>query len=315
LTLVVVLAAGTLLAVPHAVGADPLSDADQTVEQLRREADRASGEYFDALETYQRLEGQIAGIEHRLPGLKQRMRRLRALVEHRAVSAYTGSGDQLSSIITSDDAMNAARRTQLLDRLNARDHAASDRLRKARARLESERGHLADARASQSAALEQVKARGGEIDAKLNAAIERKRQLEAEAAAAAAAPAAAQQQQAPQGTNPQPPTGGGAPQPAPAVAPPTYTPTPGVHPHHDDPFLVCTRAHESGGNYAAYNPAGPYMGAYQFLQATWDSAANHAGRLELVGVPPHTASQYDQDDMAWTLYQWRGAGPWLGRCA
>ena len=65
---------------------------------------------------------------------------------------------------------------------------------------------------------------------------------------------------------------------------------------------------------AAYNPAGPYMGAYQFLQATWNSAANHAGRAELVGVPPSTASQYDQDDMAWTLYLWQGSRPWGGLC-
>ena len=91
-------------------------------------------------------------------------------------------------------------------------------------------------------------------------------------------------------------------------------PTPGVHPHHDDPFLACTRARESSGNYKAVNPAGPYMGAYQFLQATWNGGANHAGRTDLIGVPPHTASEYDQDDVAWAVYQWQGTGPW-GECA
>jgi hypothetical protein len=91
-------------------------------------------------------------------------------------------------------------------------------------------------------------------------------------------------------------------------------PTPGVHPHHDDPFLACTRARESGGRYGAYNPAGPYYGAYQFLQATWNGAANHAGRTDLIGVPPSAASQYDQDDVAWALYQWQGKGPWGGAC-
>jgi len=91
-------------------------------------------------------------------------------------------------------------------------------------------------------------------------------------------------------------------------------PTPGVHPAHNEPFLVCTRTRESSGNYTAYNPVGPYLGAYQFLQATWNSAANHAGRSELVNVPPNTASQYDQDDMAWTLFQWQGTRPWGGLC-
>jgi hypothetical protein len=40
----------------------------------------------------------------------------------------------------------------------------------------------------------------------------------------------------------------------------------------------------------------------------------HAGRTELIGVPPETASEYDQDDMAWTLYKWQGNAPWGGRC-
>ena len=62
------------------------------------------------------------------------------------------------------------------------------------------------------------------------------------------------------------------------------------------------------------NPSGPYLGAYQFLQATWDSTANHAGRSSLTGVPPNQASEYDQDDIAWDLYQWQGTGPWGGGC-
>ena len=119
-------------------------------------------------------------------------------------------------------------------------------------------------------------------------------------------------------------------QPAPATAAPTapvsavlpsgppsrvVTPTRGrASSHHNDPFLVCTRGIESKGNYQAYNPSGPYYGAYQFTQSTWDSTANHAGRGELVGVDPRNASEYDQDDMAWTLYQWKGKGPWNGRC-
>ncbi|MGZ8752252.1 MAG: transglycosylase family protein, partial [Acidimicrobiia bacterium] len=82
----------------------------------------------------------------------------------------------------------------------------------------------------------------------------------------------------------------------------------------DDPFLSCTRARESRSNYSVVNPSGPYLGAYQFLQSTWNITTQHAGRAELVGVPPNVASVYDQDDMAWTLYQWQGTGPWGGAC-
>jgi hypothetical protein len=90
--------------------------------------------------------------------------------------------------------------------------------------------------------------------------------------------------------------------------------TPGTNPHHDDPFLTCVRTRESGGNYGAVNPAGPYLGAYQFLQATWNIAASHGGRSDLVGVPANRATPYDQDDVAWALYQWQGMGPWGGSC-
>jgi hypothetical protein len=87
-----------------------------------------------------------------------------------------------------------------------------------------------------------------------------------------------------------------------------------VSPHHNDPFLVCTRAHESGGNYSVVSSSGLYYGAYQFLPSTWTATAAHAGRMDLVGVLPSHASAYDQDEMAWTLYQWQGNGPWGGRC-
>ena len=61
------------------------------------------------------------------------------------------------------------------------------------------------------------------------------------------------------------------------------------------------------------SPSG-YYGAYQFLPSTWDTTAVHAGRRDLVGVLPSRASQFDQDETAWSLYQWQGKGPWGGRC-
>jgi hypothetical protein len=95
------------------------------------------------------------------------------------------------------------------------------------------------------------------------------------------------------------------------VTPPTDTGR--VSPHHNDPFLVCTRARESGGNYGAVSSSG-YYGAYQFLPSTWDVTVVHEGRTDLVGVLPSHASAYDQDEAAWALYQWQGNAPWGGRC-
>ncbi len=95
---------------------------------------------------------------------------------------------------------------------------------------------------------------------------------------------------------------------APAAAPPA-TPS-------SDPFLVCTRAHESdgAGGYGAVSPGGTYRGAYQFDQGTWNSAALLAGRPDLAGTDPAAASVADQDLLALTLFHSRGTQPWGGRC-
>jgi hypothetical protein len=84
----------------------------------------------------------------------------------------------------------------------------------------------------------------------------------------------------------------------------------------DDPFLVCTRAHESdsAGGYQAVSAGGTYRGAYQFDQSTWNNAAGMAGRSDLVGGDPAAAAPADQDLLAITLYHAVGSAPWGGRC-
>jgi hypothetical protein len=84
-----------------------------------------------------------------------------------------------------------------------------------------------------------------------------------------------------------------------------------------DPFLTCTRAHESdsAGGYQAVSAGGTYRGAYQFDRSTWDSAARIANRPDLVGVDPAAAAPADQDLLALNLFRVRGAQPWGGRCA
>jgi len=300
------LAIGSGAVVPGTAGADPIQDADATVQSLRREADHAAQQHFEALTEAQTLDVRIADLEARLPDLERRQRALRRQAERRAVAAYIRSGVQLATLLDADNALMAARRRLWLDRLNAHDNDAFAALSKASTEVQAQRKELREARTAHEAVLAQLEATGRDIDAKLQAAISRKTELEADAAAAAASAA--------------PPSDGsaggdgGAGAEIPSAPPPGYVPTPGVHPYHDDPWMTCTRGHESGGSYAAVNPAGPYMGAYQFLQSTWNGGANHLGRPELIGVPPHTASQYDQDDVAWAIYQWQGKGPWSGRC-
>ena len=66
---------------------------------------------------------------------------------------------------------------------------------------------------------------------------------------------------------------------------------------------------ESTGDYRAYNPAGPYLGAFQFDQPTWNGVASrHYPHLE--GVDPRDASPADQHRMAYALWGERGWQPW-----
>lgn len=87
----------------------------------------------------------------------------------------------------------------------------------------------------------------------------------------------------------------------------------------NDPTLVCIRSHESANlpnPWAAYNPAGPYYGAYQWLQSSWDSAAATVGRVDLVGLPPiePQVSRWDQDEVTLAYHHLVGDGPWGNLC-
>ena len=200
--------------------------------------------------------------------------------------------------------------------MNERDQDVYDELNEAMRALRKQQQTLRETRQAQGDALATLKDQGATIDAKLAQAV----QEEQTAQAAQAAAALAAQPAAAPTTDGQVPAAATATTtttapPAPsAPAAPSYSPTPGASSHHDDPFLSCVRQRESGGNYGAVNPSGPYLGAYQFLPSTWNVTASHAGRPDLVGVPANTASVYDQDEMAWALYQWQGKGPWGGSC-
>lgn len=321
--LVVALASG----LAGTVGASPSAAAqgspEPSVDALRAQADAIAERYFAALTQANELDAEVEAAQAEVAELEQRAERARETARAHAVIAYRQSGSRLSAVIDGADALDAARRARLIDHVNERDRDVFDELTEASRQLQGRRHELEAARTAQEATLADLRQRGEAVDAKLAEAARREAALQA-AAARVAAPApspATAAAGAATGTVPStttaPTTTTTAAVPVPpaaAPAPPTYSGTPGTYPQHDDPFLTCVRARESSGNYGAVNPAGPYLGAYQFLQSTWNAAANRARRAELVGVPPNRATPYDQDDVAWALYQWQGAGPWGGAC-
>jgi peptidoglycan hydrolase CwlO-like protein len=291
-------------------------NAPAGVEALRAQADDIANQYFQALTRARELESDIARNEQLVNDLEAKAKRARANARARAVIAYRMAGSELATFASGRDTLDAARRAHLIDTVDANDNAVYAKLKAATQDLRNQRHTLDVARTEQADALSQLQTEGRALDAKL-AEAEQLQLAAEEAAAAATAPAPATSNPpaapaAPASTTA--PTTTTTPPPAAPSPPPNYQGTPGTNPHHDDQFLTCVRNRESGGNYAAVNPAGPYLGAYQFLQATWNGAANHDGRPDLVGVPPNIATPYDQDEMAWTVYQWQGMGPWGGAC-
>lgn len=271
--------AGVLLAAMAALAPLPATAQQDPVADAQSRADRAGSAYIDALAKTQRLDAEIIQLEASIVQFEQRVIELRDATQGRAVEAYKRSGTPLDALFGDDaPAMDSARRNVLVDLVNARDEDAATQLKRARDGLQEQKQALKDTRQQHADVLDRLKADEERLNAALNAARGQRSQ---------AAP------------------------PAPTVP---YVARPDEHPQHNHPWMVCTRDIESNGNYRAYNGSGPYLGAYQFLQGTWNSTANHAGRGELVGVDPRDASEYDQDDMAWTLFQWKGKAPWGGRC-
>lgn len=302
-----------------AAPAPDAAGAQARVDAARRETEAVTSRYFEQLDRYEVVGTEIEATEQRMADIRGQASGLRAIVARRALQAYKNGGS-VDFMLDGTGITDIARGAKLLSAANARDDDAVAELGILTDDLQARRAELERSRADQSAALGELKEAQRRVDGNLRAALADQEAIAARLEAQAAADRAAKQAAAP-AANPQSSSttgrAAGAGSRA-AVAPPPppidYTPNNGSHSHHDDPFLSCTRARESRGNYSVVNPSGPYLGAYQFLQSTWNVTAQHAGRGELVGVPPNAASVYDQDDMAWTLYQWQGTGPWGGAC-
>lgn len=318
-------AACAMSAVP-ATAQTTSSGANASAASLRAEADQIASKYFAALARTQALDTEITEKKASIDDLEARAERAREAARERAVIAYRQSGSRLAAMVDGDDVLDAARRARLIDQVNAQDQATFTKLHNLSEALRQQRKDLEASRVELSSATAALKTQADAIDTKLAEAAKLEAAQKVAATNATTATGATSSTTggsvAPAATTSTAPT---APTTT-TTAPPTTVPTPptnpvpppeppaGAHPHHDDPFLTCVRARESGGYYGAVSPGGLYRGAYQFAQTTWNATANHAGRPALVGVQPNVASVYDQDDMAWTLYQWQGMGPWGGAC-
>ncbi|HET9729901.1 MAG TPA: transglycosylase family protein [Acidimicrobiia bacterium] len=286
-TAVAVLAALVVFIAPVAAHAS----TESQIASTRRAIDAAAQRWFAAQQQLRATNARIHAIEDQIARTSGQVDQARAAATKRALQIYMGATEEYSGLF-GNNPLELARRAELIDRANANSDAAIEDFLSSTATLQRQRATLLQDRAAQQRAVAVAAAQKGVLDAQLA-------DLRATLRAANTASTNARLARAQ----------------APRFVVATRSAVNGgrVSPHHNEPFLVCTRFHESSGNYQVVSSDGFY-GAYQFLPSTWDATASRVGRLDLVGLLPNRASEYDQDEMAWALYLWQGNGPWNGRC-
>ncbi len=210
-TLLLVVALALAIAVP--VGAAPrdgisVDDARAAAEAARSELDAAAGRIDDARAAYYELENEIDSLQSDLDALEAQAEDLRVVARHRAVEAYVGESVSFTDALGSDDVLDVARKTTLLDQVKAKDDDKIEDLKAINEDLERKHGELEDKRGDAEAALERVNAEIADYQARYDEAQgvlsqaeeqarieEERRQREAAARAAEAAARASRAEQ------------------------------------------------------------------------------------------------------------------------
>jgi hypothetical protein len=305
------------------------------VDAARQETSVASARVATDAQAIAQLNQQLAADQRDLAQHLQ-------VVQSQAIQSYIDSGADSSSSDTTLFAGGSARAqaaseyaslavgniTTQMDQLHTAQHALQAQESALQARQAQDRAD----QARQSSALDRADAAASALEAQqaqvtgqLAAAVSAQQAQQARAAAAAVASApkhtaptttsATVATQAP--TTVPAPTGGSTPAPTAPTAPASNgDPYPSLSDPALNAFLTCVVQAESGGDYSIVSPNGLYMGAFQFSQPTWNTAASAAGLGLLVGVPPNEATRAEQDTVAVALYALDGQQPWLGdRCS
>jgi murein DD-endopeptidase MepM/ murein hydrolase activator NlpD len=172
------LAATAVLAPSGPADAQTLDELRQEVAEAKAAANDAAARYTDAQSRFEELGDEIEAAEQSIASLEAQAVELQEMAEHRAVSAYIGRDAEFPVELDDEDVLDSARRTELLERVNARDNDAVDALDALTEDLEVKRDELAAAQEEQARLAEQFKAEQEELEAKV---------AEAEAAVAALA--------------------------------------------------------------------------------------------------------------------------------
>jgi hypothetical protein len=256
----------------------PVNAVDQ-LDQARAEAAVVAARIADSEAEHKELEGRIARTEADLDDLVTRAARLQAMVRERAVVLYKREGPRFDALVNTQNVVDGARASQLIEIVGAHDRSFAARLQANAREVDARRIDLRRQRS--------------ELERTITALEDQRDQLERDVSRAVSASRRAQVVTISQAGVDVPALSGGL---------------------VWETFRECTFAYESGGNYQVVSPGGLYHGAWQFLPSTWNAVAARMDRNDLVGVLPSQAAPNDQDAVAHQLWLESGNRPWGGRC-
>lgn len=151
---------------PVPASAAELDDLRTAVADAQAAATAAAQRYLDAVNQLEALEVRIGDAEREIASNRGSVTRLGALARDRAVTAYTRRGVDSGALDLSRP-LDRVRREKLLERANARDHAAIARLDAATADLAAQERTLRSLRADAEVARDRLAVEQVDLDAQL----------------------------------------------------------------------------------------------------------------------------------------------------
>jgi len=168
LALVVAAGAASVSSSP-AGGQQEIDDLEARVEAARDAATAAAADYEEAWSAWAALDNEIVALEATIGTAEAASIDLMVAAERRAVNAYMGHDAGIDMYLQDGSVLDAAKRAELLDRVNAADNAAIDDLAELQDELSAQRDEIEAKKEEQAAALEALKAEEGRLTAELEA--------------------------------------------------------------------------------------------------------------------------------------------------
>jgi murein DD-endopeptidase MepM/ murein hydrolase activator NlpD len=111
-----------------AATSDDLEAARQKLSEARAAANETAAQFSAADHQLEQTREDIAKLQDSIATTKDKVQVLREYARQRAVFAYTHPGTSLEALVDATDAVDAARRQQLLDQANQTDNEIAKRL-------------------------------------------------------------------------------------------------------------------------------------------------------------------------------------------